>query len=230
MTLRFRHNIRFITQTRTLFGKPVSEMLITELKSWLESDSASLSLNLIEALLNETGFDAGQLFRQDIVSLHDHLKNIRFVLFDVDGVMTDAGMYYTESGDEFKKFNARDGIAIRRLNKAGFITGVISHGINRNLIERRCELLGISKVYAGEEPKINVLKTWCSEMGFELSQTAFIGDDINDLSLISEVGFSACPADAVSAVKSRCDLILETSGGKGAIREWAERCFIHLNN
>ncbi|MCB0820430.1 MAG: HAD hydrolase family protein, partial [Bacteroidetes bacterium] len=194
------------------------------------SDTSVLSLSLIEALLNETGLDAGQLFRQDIVTLHDELKQIRLVIFDVDGVMTDAGMYYTESGDEFKKFNARDGIAIRRLNKAGFTTGVISHGINRKLIERRCDLLGISKVYAGEEPKINVLSAWCEELGIKLSETAFIGDDINDLSLITEVGFSACPADAVNAVKSRCDLILERSGGNGAIRELVERCFIHLNN
>ncbi|MEZ5173389.1 MAG: HAD family hydrolase [Bacteroidia bacterium] len=187
-------------------------MLVAELKTWLSSDTSVLSLSLIEALLNETGLDAGQLFRQDIVTLHDELKQIRLVIFDVDGVMTDAGMYYTESGDEFKKFNARDGIAIRRLNKAGFTTGVISHGINRKLIERRCDLLGISKVYAGEEPKINVLSAWCEELGIKLSETAFIGDDINDLSLITEVGFSACPADAVNAVKSRCDLILERSG------------------
>jgi 3-deoxy-D-manno-octulosonate 8-phosphate phosphatase (KDO 8-P phosphatase) len=229
MMLKFRHNLHFLSEKGLFFGKPVSSGLRAEIRNWLMSGQIDVPLTLLELLLNETGLDAGQLFRGDLDCLHEELIKIKLIVFDVDGVMTDAGMYYTESGDEMKKFNARDGIAIKRLHEAGFITAVISHGINKNLIERRCKLLGISRFYAGDRPKIEVLTEWCSESGLSLSETAFIGDDVNDLSLISEVGFSACPADAVTAVRVRCDLVLDSKGGQGAIREWVERCFVHIN-
>jgi YrbI family 3-deoxy-D-manno-octulosonate 8-phosphate phosphatase len=229
MMLRFKNNLHILSEKGFFFGKPVSSGLRTEIRNWLASGQVDVSLVMLELLLNETGLDAGQLFRRNLENQHDELKHIKLIVFDVDGVMTDAGMYYTESGDEFKKFNARDGIAIKRLHEAGFKTAVISHGINNHLIERRCNLLGISKFYAGNKPKIDVLTSWCNEMGLTLKETAFIGDDVNDLSLIGEVGFSACPADAVIAVKVRCDLILDCKGGQGAIREWVERCFIHIH-
>ena len=153
--------------------------------------------------------------------------DIKMLIFDVDGVMTDAGMYYSESGEESKRFNSRDGLAIRNLNKLGWKTGIISHGININLIKRRADLLGISHVYAGNRPKSDVLAEWCNELNLSFSQIAFIGDDINDLPIIRIVGFSACPADALNAVKKEVNMVLSSRGGDGAIREWIDRCFLN---
>ena len=170
-----------------------------------------------------SGIPIGKLFDSNLDDLHKRPQNLKLIIFDVDGVMTDAGMYYTESGDEMKKFNARDGLAIRALRNAGYETGIISHGININLIQKRATLLNIARVYAGNRPKNEVLAEWCSELGISFDQTAFIGDDVNDLPIIRIVGFSACPADALDAVKAEADVILSKSGGQGCIREWADR-------
>ncbi|MFC2113769.1 KdsC family phosphatase [Bacteroidota bacterium] len=150
-------------------------------------------------------------------------KKISMLILDVDGVLTDAGMYYTEAGDEFKKFNAKDGIAIRKLTKAGFQVGIISSGFNKNIIQRRADLLGIQQVYLGLDEKMDVLDSWCKKLSVPLSQVAFIGDDINDLNVMSEVGFSACPADAVLEVKQAADIVLTKNGGKACVREFIDK-------
>ena len=177
----------------------------------------------LAAISRISGIPIGKLFDSNLDDLHKQPQNLKLIIFDVDGVMTDAGMYYTESGDEMKKFNARDGLAIRALRNAGYETGIISHGININLIQKRAELLNVARVYAGNRPKNEVLAEWCTELGITFDQTAFIGDDVNDLPIIRIVGFSACPADALDAVKAEADVILSKSGGQGCIREWADR-------
>ena len=86
---------------------------------------------------------------------------IKFLILDIDGVLTDGGMYYSEGGDEFKKFNTKDGLGIQRIiKKHGIHVGIISHGQNIKLIKRRADLLGIEHVYAGKENKLSVLKSW----------------------------------------------------------------------
>lgn len=177
----------------------------------------------LAAISKISGIPIGKFFDSKLDDLHKRPQNLKMIIFDVDGVMTDAGMYYTESGDEMKKFNARDGLAIRALSNAGYETGIISHGININLIQKRAALLNISRVYAGNRPKNEVLAEWCTELGISFDQTAFIGDDVNDLPIIRIVGFSACPADALDAVKAEADVVLSKSGGQGCIREWADR-------
>src|ERR1035438_3800547 len=125
------------------------------------------------------------------------MKNIKFLVLDVDGVLTDGGMYYTESGDEFKKFNAKDGLAIRRLTKSGIPVGIISHGQLSKLINKRADLLGIEYVCVGMEmKKLDILKDWCNKLNIDLNDVAYIGDDINDLEIMHAVGVSACPDDA----------------------------------
>ena len=146
-------------------------------------------------------------------------KEIKLVIFDIDGVMTDAGMYYTEAGDEFKKFNAKDGLAIRRLNRRGMKTGIISHGINKKLIERRAELLFIENVEVSMVPKMETLNKWCAALQISPANVCYIGDDINDDEIIKAVGFSACPADAVDAVKNIVHVVLSKKGGEGCVRE-----------
>ena len=157
------------------------------------------------------------------------MKNIKFLVLDVDGVLTDGGMYYTESGDEFKKFNAKDGLGIRRLTKNGIPVGIISHGHLSKLINKRAELLGIKHVFIGMGvKKLDILTKWCEELKIDLHDVAYIGDDINDLDVLHAVGVSACPDDAVLRVKDVAHHILQCNGGQGCVREFIEMYFPDL--
>jgi len=169
-----------------------------------------------------SGNSLQQLIHTDLEAVHELSKGIKLIIFDVDGVLTDAGMYYTESGDEFKKFNARDGLAIKALPKLGYLTGIISHGKNINLIRNRASLLGITKIYCGNEPKDKVLLEWCNELNIVPKQVAYIGDDVNDLSIMALCGFTAAPSDAVERVKNKVHVVLQTAGGCGCVREWID--------
>jgi YrbI family 3-deoxy-D-manno-octulosonate 8-phosphate phosphatase len=169
-----------------------------------------------------SGYSLERLFNEDLELASKFHGTIKFVVFDVDGVLTDAGMYYTESGDEFKRFNARDGLAMKALPKFGIQTGIISHGINENLIRRRAALLNIERVYCGTQPKLEILSAWCSEMGIALKEVAYIGDDVNDLPLFEHCGFTAAPADALPAVKKLAHVVLQNKGGFGCVREWID--------
>lgn len=149
-------------------------------------------------------------------------KKIRFIVLDIDGVLTDGGMYYTESGDEFKRFNTKDGMGIKLAMKRGVEVGFISSGINKNIINNRAKLLGVKYVYVGEGEKLDVLKKWCKKLKIDLSETAYIGDDVNDVKIIAAVGFSACPADAVEKIKGMVDLVLGRKGGDACVREFVD--------
>ena len=168
------------------------------------------------------GYPLERLFNDDLELHAKRQGTIKFVVFDVDGVLTDAGMYYTESGDEFKRFNARDGLAMKALPKMGIETGIISHGINENLIRRRAALLAIQRVYCGSQPKLEILSAWCEEMNIALSEVAYIGDDVNDLPLFEHCGFTAAPADALPAVRNLAHVVLQNKGGYGCVREWID--------
>jgi 3-deoxy-D-manno-octulosonate 8-phosphate phosphatase (KDO 8-P phosphatase) len=146
-------------------------------------------------------------------------KEIKLVVFDIDGVFTDAGIYYTEKGDEFKKFNAKDGLGIRRLKQRGIHSGIISHGYSSALIERRAERLHIGYVEVSQVPKKETLAKWCAELGITPANVCFIGDDVNDEDIISVAGFSACPADASDEVKNMVHVVLSKKGGQGCVRE-----------
>jgi len=213
--MHFYENLRFLMSDLASF--PDQDHLISIAKG------GPFTAEDLAAISRISGIPIGKLFDSNLDDLHKRPQNLKLIIFDVDGVMTDAGMYCTESGDEMKKFNARDGLAIRALRNAGYETGIISHGININLIQKRAELLNVARVYAGNRPKNEVLAEWCTELGITFDQTAFIGDDVNDLPIIRIVGFSACPADALDAVKAEADVILSKVGGQGCIREWADR-------
>lgn len=220
-----KKNIYFLLSENS--GAQLSSELRIALDHHVNSESTLIDPNLLKQLSEETSWLIDTLLLEEIELRSKVPADIKMLIFDVDGVMTDAGMYYSESGEESKRFNSRDGLAIRNLNKLGWKTGIISHGININLIKRRAELLGISHVYAGNRPKSDVLAEWCNELNLSFSQIAFIGDDINDLPIIRIVGFSACPADALNAVKKEVNMVLSSRGGDGAIREWIDRCFLN---
>ncbi len=147
---------------------------------------------------------------------------IKLFLTDVDGVLTDAGMYYTESGDEFKKFNTHDGMGIRLLMQRGVKTGFITSEATR-IVERRAAKLKIDYLYQGTWKKLEAAREICAKENVTLAETAYIGDDINCIELLSNVGLAACPANALPKVKAIPGIIhLEKRGGEGAVREFAE--------
>ena len=149
-------------------------------------------------------------------------RDIKLLILDVDGTMTDGGMYFTENGDQFKKYNTKDGMAIKNITKNGIHVGIISHGYKTKVVQDRAELLGIQKVYVGREDKTMILKAWCSELNIDLNQVAYIGDDINDAKVMQKVGLSACPSDAVKSIKKLADVILSRKGGHACVREFID--------
>jgi YrbI family 3-deoxy-D-manno-octulosonate 8-phosphate phosphatase len=149
------------------------------------------------------------------------LQHIRLFATDVDGVLTDAGMYYSESGDEWKKFNTRDGMGIKLLQKAGLITAIVTQERTR-LVARRAEKLTIPEVHQGVTDKLSMIRDMASRYGLALDQVAYIGDDVNDLEALKAVGFSASPADGMPQVLQAVDYVCRKKGGEGAVREVVE--------
>ena len=150
------------------------------------------------------------------------LRDIKLLATDVDGVLTDAGMYYGESGDEWKKFNTRDGMGIKLLQAQGVITAIITMEQTK-IVARRAQKLKIEEVFQGITDKAEVLASLSVKYGIEFNQMAYIGDDVNDLSALTRVGFSAAPADCVKEVRLVVDYVCEKRGGEGAVRELADK-------
>ncbi len=149
------------------------------------------------------------------------LRGIKLFATDVDGVLTDGGMYYAESGDEWKKFNTRDGMGIKLLQKAGIITAIVTQERTK-LVARRAEKLTIPELHQGVMDKLSLVREMAARYGLTLSQVAYIGDDINDLETLKAVGFSATPADGMPQVAAVVDYICRKKGGEGAVREIIE--------
>ena len=148
--------------------------------------------------------------------------NIKFLVLDVDGVMTDGGMYYTEGGDQFKKFNTKDGMAIKVVRQKGMNVAFLSSGSTEHIIQNRAKTLGVERVYVGPRPKLEVLNEWCRELDITAENVAYVGDDINDLEVMDAVGFSGCPADAMEAIKLKANVVLIRNGGDACVREFVD--------
>jgi 3-deoxy-D-manno-octulosonate 8-phosphate phosphatase (KDO 8-P phosphatase) len=146
------------------------------------------------------------------------LKTIRLLLLDVDGVMTDGGIYFSENGDELKKFNILDGYGIMKLRGSGVKVGIITGRISR-LVARRAKELGIDELYQNLERKIDDYEQVKSKLGLTDDKIAYIGDDEPDIPVLAKVGFAACPANAIVSVKDNSDYICKCRGGEGAVRE-----------
>ena len=148
-------------------------------------------------------------------------KGIRAIFFDVDGVLTDGGIIYNNAGQEYKRFNVKDGQIIKHLKQAGIVTGVIT-GRSSQVVKDRCEELKIDVHRHGIHNKLETFEQLLLEQGLDASQIAYIGDDINDLPILIRCGLSATPLDGHKTVKANVDLVLETKGGEGALRELAD--------
>lgn len=150
--------------------------------------------------------------------------NIKLFITDIDGTLTDGGMYYSENGDELKKFNTRDGMGFQILREAGIKTAIITSE-NRLLNQRRAEKLNIDYIRQGKTNggKVVVAQKIAQELGITMREVAYIGDDINCIDLLSIVGLAACPADACPEVKSIPGIsVLSRKGGEGCVREWVD--------
>ena len=163
------------------------------------------------------------LMRKHVLKTQPVTK-IKLFLTDVDGVLTDGGMYYSETGDELKKFNTRDGMGFHLLREAGIKSGIITTE-NTQIVERRAAKLKVDYVYQGKNTggKLQTALEICRKEGITLAEAAYIGDDINCYDLLCEVGMAACPADAVDKIKTIPNIrILRKKGGEGVVREFIE--------
>ncbi len=146
---------------------------------------------------------------------------IEFIMFDVDGVLTDGGITYSVNGDELKTFNVKDGLAIASCKHLGIKTAIIT-GRRSTVVERRAKELGIDYLIQNSKDKITHLKEILEKENILLENVAAIGDDLNDLKVLKSVGLSFCPKNAVETIQQDVDVILSKNGGDGAVREMLE--------
>ncbi|GAA4175717.1 HAD-IIIA family hydrolase [Sphingobacterium ginsenosidimutans] len=149
------------------------------------------------------------------------MKLPKLIATDIDGVWTDGGMYYDIDFNELKKFNTLDSAGVL-FAKALDIPVVIITGEQTEIVRRRAIKLNIERYYLGVKDKLTLLEEVCSELNIALEDVAYIGDDLNDIEVLENVGFSACPSSAPSYIKEICSHICEKKGGEGVFREFVE--------
>lgn len=162
------------------------------------------------------------LMKKDVVTEPEEIPEIKLFLTDCDGCLTDAGMYYSENGDELKKFNTRDGMGFRLLRENGIMAGIIT-GEDADLNRRRAEKLQLDILESGCTDKTSAIKRICRERGIALKNVVYIGDDINDLEAVKLVGYGCAPADAMPQVREAAKFVTKAKGGEGVIREVTEK-------
>lgn len=148
-------------------------------------------------------------------------KKIKVVLTDVDGVLTDGGMYYSDKGDIMKRFHSRDGMGVTLLRKNNIPTVIITKE-KTIMVKKWSAKMKIKKLYDGINDKESIIDEICNKFNVTTKELAYIGDDINDVGLLKKVGFSAVPNDAILQSKEIADYICKTNGGHGAFREFAD--------
>jgi len=151
-------------------------------------------------------------------SLLPRLKKIRMLATDVDGVLTDSGMYYSEQGDELKKFSTRDGMGLVLLRSAGYKLAIVTSE-DTKIVERRAAKLKISDLVQGARDKVASMEMLMKRHSLTWDEVAYIGDDINDLEVMKRVGFAATPADGSDDNKKIAHYITKKKGGEGCVRE-----------
>lgn len=171
------------------------------------------------------------MYRHILSKQMDTCNEIKLFLSDIDGTLTDGGMYYTESGDEIKKFNTRDGMGFQLLREAGIKTGVITSE-NTQIAENRARKLKLDFLVQSEKfgGKLEAAKEICYELGISLDNVAYIGDDINCKDLLENVGLAACPKDSNMFIQRIKGIkVMKKNGGEGCVREFAEFILEQMN-
>lgn len=149
------------------------------------------------------------------------LRALRLLVLDVDGVLTDGGLWTTEAGEVLKRFDVRDGLGIRLLQQAGREVAWLSGG-KSGATEQRARYLGIRHVLTGVRDKPAALAALQAQLGVSVAESAFVGDDLNDLAVRPAIGLLLCTADAVAPLRRQADWVLDRNGGDGAVRRLAE--------
>ncbi|MGY8783615.1 MAG: cytidylyltransferase domain-containing protein [Fidelibacterota bacterium] len=165
-----------------------------------------------------------QLMYKYIINKQTRANSVKIFATDVDGVLTDAGMYYDNNGNELKRFNTHDGMAFNILKERGIITAMLTSE-KTNIVKLRANKLQVDYLFQGVKgsEKLEALNKICVEKNMSLSEVAYIGDDINDYNVLSSVGFPACPKNAIANIKNIKGIThLSKSGGDGAVREFVE--------
>ncbi len=169
-----------------------------------------------ESKLRSQSTPAGVVWPEDIRELR--LSQVKLLALDVDGVLTDGGLYYTESGEELRKFNIKDGQGIKLLMQLGIEVAIITAKDSLSTLHR-AKKLGITHTYLGVEDKLPALEELVEKLGLSLSQVAYVGDDINDLAVMQAVGCPLTVADAMPQNQAQAMYVTRLNGGQGAIRE-----------
>lgn len=149
------------------------------------------------------------------------MNNIKLIILDVDGTLTDGKIYYDNNGNEIKAFNAKDGMAISQAIKNGINISIVT-GRRSSIVDRRAKELGIKYVYQGVNSKVEILDKLLCKLQLDINEVMYIGDDINDIEIMKKLKHSACPKDAVEEVKEISEIVSSKNGGEGAVREIIE--------
>ena len=174
---------------------------------------------LTEALRNRAMARAIQVERSEAwMAALPLARQIRLLLLDVDGVLTDGSITYISGGGEAKSFNTQDGLGIKLLQESGVAVGIITARTSE-AVERRARDLQFAHVVQGKQDKLTAYETILKETGLRPPQTAYMGDDLMDLPLLNRVGFAAAPANGVAEIRQRVHFTTERGGGRGAVRE-----------
>ena len=153
--------------------------------------------------------------------LREKCIQIKLVITDVDGVLTDGGMYYSKNGEMLKKFNTRDGMGVQLLHN-NKIPVIIITGEKSKIVLSRAKKLLIKEVFIGIKKKELLLPKICKKFKIKESNIAYIGDDLNDLNILEQVGFSASPKDGMAIIKKKSNYVCKAKGGEGVLREIAD--------
>ena len=179
-------------------------------------------LKSLISLNNQRNTMKSKGYKSRSTALSVKIIKIKLVLTDCDGVLTDAGVFYSARGEEMKRFSIRDGMGVERLrNLVKIGTGIVTGEISGSL-KKRAEKLKIQELHLGIKNKVLVLNEILKKKNLKAENIAFIGDDVNDLEIMKLVGLTACPSDAIDGVKNISDYICTSRGGYGAYREFAE--------
>ncbi len=148
-------------------------------------------------------------------------RNVKILLTDVDGVLTDGGMYYNSKGDFMKKFHARDGMGVTLLRKKGIPTIIVTKE-KTAIVRKWASKMKVAEIFDGIQNKEQIVDVICKKYKVATDQIGYIGDDVNDVELLKKVGFSATPNDGISKVQKIVDYVCKKNGGEGAFREIAD--------
>jgi N-acylneuraminate cytidylyltransferase len=185
--------------------------------SYFEIDEPS-DWTIVEGLLKQK--------KNNSTNIERLFRSVKLLITDNDGVLTDGGMYYSEKGDELKKFNTKDGMGVQMLREIGINTVIIT-GEKVELVKKRAEKLGIKEIYMGIKDKAPLVRKIAESHSLNLEEIAYIGDDVNDLEAIKIVGLGCSVEDGMERVKDAAKYVTRAKGGQGALREVAELIITH---